>query len=152
MTGARLTFLTTFIALAVAVLSVIKLESVRASVETEDVMFGQTPATIYQPDNASDLLVVMSHGFAGSRQMMEALSLSLARAGHSVVAFDYLGHGRHATPLSPEVETVTGTTEDLVRQTLEVIEAAKARSGLRRVALVGHSMATDVIVRAAERA
>ncbi len=83
--------------------------------------------------------------------MMEAISLTLARAGHTVVAFDFIGHGRHPAPLSSAIETLTGTTEDLVRQTLAVIKQAQLRTGLVDVSLVGHSMATDVIVRAAER-
>ena len=151
MTASRLTVLITLIALALGGVSVLQLESARRSVSTEDVMLGRTPATIYEPSGASDMLVVVSHGFAGSRQMMDAISLTLAREGHSVVAFDYIGHGRHAEALSPEIGNVTGTTEDLVRQTLEVTERSRARTGLNRVALVGHSMATDVIVRAAQR-
>ncbi|SIS77163.1 Serine aminopeptidase, S33 [Roseivivax lentus] len=139
------------IALAVALWSVVLLERARGAVGIEEVLFQETPATIYTGEADTGLLVIVSHGFAGSRQMMEAISLTLARAGHTVVAFDYYGHGRHETPLSPAVETVTGTTEDLVRQTLAVVSAAQARTGLTRVALVGHSMATDVIVRAAAR-
>lgn len=151
MTAPRLTFLITLIALAMAILSFYKLESVRNSVATEDVMFGQTPATVYTHGASSGKLVIVSHGFAGSRQMMQAISLTLARAGHDVVAFDYLGHGRHTQPLSPAVQTVTGTTGDLVLQTLDVVAQSKELTGLSRVALVGHSMATDVIVRAAKR-
>lgn len=148
---ARLSYIIPLIALVVALLSLSKLESARNAIAIERAWLGDTPATFYSNEQTSDSLVIVAHGFAGSLQMMEAVSLSLARAGHAVVAFDFIGHGRHPSPLSPEVETITGTTEDLVRQTVDVVEKARARTGLDRVSFVGHSMATDVIVRAAQR-
>ncbi|MEM8970513.1 MAG: alpha/beta fold hydrolase [Pseudomonadota bacterium] len=107
--------------------------------------------TIYRGAKSISSLVLVSHGFSGSRQMMESISLTLAQAGHTVVAFDYLGHGRNRNALSPEINSLTGATEDLIQQTLEVASKAKALTGLKRVALVGHSMATDVVIRAAEQ-
>jgi pimeloyl-ACP methyl ester carboxylesterase len=151
MSAIRVSYLITTIALAIAVWSVYQLERAQSAVEIEQVLLGETPATFYKVDRTKDSLVVVSHGFGGSRQMMQAISLTLARAGHTVVAFDYIGHGRHPKPLSPAVETLTGTTEDLVLQTLDVVEKARAHTGLTRVSFVGHSMATDVIVRTAQR-
>ncbi|NNE51741.1 MAG: alpha/beta fold hydrolase [Sulfitobacter sp.] len=138
-------------AIALILISLARLEAARSELNIIDTQLGETPATLYNADGNGDRLVVVSHGFAGSRQMMEAISLSLARAGHSVVAFDYLGHGRHEKPLSPNITSLTGTTEDLVRQTVDVVDRARALTGHERLALVGHSMATDVIVRAASR-
>lgn len=147
----RLSQILPLLALGVALISIVFLETARRDIAIEDVMLGETPATIYAGETSQEHLVIVSHGFGGSRQMMEAISLTLARAGHLVVAFDYVGHGRHPTPLSPDVATVTGTTEDLVRQTQDVVARARALTGLTSVSLVGHSMATDVIVRTAER-
>ncbi|MEO1494893.1 MAG: alpha/beta fold hydrolase [Pseudomonadota bacterium] len=135
----------------IAVLSILQLERARSGIAIAYVDLADTPATIYRGEAETDLLVVVSHGFAGSRQMMEAISLTLANAGHVVVAFDYLGHGRHPRALSPDIHNLTGTTEDLVVQTLDVVRAAQKMAGSERVALVGHSMATDVIVRTAAR-
>ena len=151
MTARRLSLLLAAIAVALAALSVLRLEQARAPVGIEQVRLGDTPVTLYRPDRARGTLVILSHGFGGSRQMMEAIALTLARAGHPVVSFDYYGHGRHGTPLSPDIERLTGTTEDLVEQTLDVLDRARALTGQSRAAFVGHSMATDVIVRAAER-
>lgn len=147
----RLRLLVTLLALAVAATALVRLEQMRGEVGFENTTLADSPARIYRSDSPTDLLVVISHGFAGSRQMMEAISLTLARAGHTVVAFDYLGHGRLHAPLSPDVTRITGTTEDLVRQTLDVVAAARARTGLTDLAFVGHSMATDVVIRAADR-
>jgi len=138
-------------AVGLILLSLIQLHASRSGISiTKTHLFG-APATLYEGETQSDLLVIISHGFAGSRQMMEGISLSLAKAGHRVVAFDYLGHGRHDALLSPDITSVTGTTEDLVQQTIGVAQAARALSGQEELVLVGHSMATDVIIRAATR-
>lgn len=151
MNTARLSPLIAIIALVVAVLSGIRLESARSSVDIEQQRFGETPVTLYRNVSNTDSLVVVSHGFAGSRQMMEMISLTLARSGHTVLSFDYIGHGRHGAALSPDISSLTGTTEDLVEQTVEVVEQARRLTNLKTISLVGHSMATDVIVRATER-
>ncbi|SLN26354.1 Alpha/beta hydrolase family protein [Roseivivax jejudonensis] len=140
---------TAALAAVLALLSIWQLEQARAGIDRDAVRLDGTPATIYRAPGSGGQLVLVSHGFAGSRQMMEAISLTLARAGHVVVAFDYPGHGRHPGRLSPDITRLTGTTADLVRQTRAIAEAARARTGIAPVALVGHSMATDVIVRAA---
>ena len=151
MNAARVSLLVAIVALVVAISSVIRLEGLRSSVEIETRHFGETPVTIYRGPETAPSLVVISHGFAGSRQMMEAVSLTLARSGHVVASFDYIGHGRHREALSPDINSLTGTTEDLVRQTLDVVTQAREQTGLDAVSLIGHSMATDVVVRAAGR-
>ena len=137
------------IAILVIAFAVLRLEQMRSAPAPRALTLGGAPATLYEGGDAG--LVVVSHGFAGSRQMMEAISLTLARAGHDVVAFDYPGHGRNGALLSRDVERITGTTEDLVEQTIAVAEAARSLTGETGVSLVGHSMATDVIIRAADR-
>jgi pimeloyl-ACP methyl ester carboxylesterase len=79
--------------------------------------------------------------------MMQAYALTLARAGYRVYGFDFLGHGRNPVPMSGDVTVIDGTTRLLVEQTLEVVNAV-AEPGAR-VGVLGHSMATDVLVRAA---
>ncbi|MEM1266479.1 MAG: alpha/beta fold hydrolase [Pseudomonadota bacterium] len=129
-------------------LSLLQLEGARRGLAIERGFVGPAPATIYRPAEPQGLVVV-AHGFGGSRQMMQALSLTLARAGQTVVAFDFPGHGRNPEPLSPVVTEISGTTAQLVARTGAVIDAAVARFGGGPVTLVGHSMATDVIIRAA---
>jgi pimeloyl-ACP methyl ester carboxylesterase len=74
----------------------------------------------------------------------------LARAGFAVAAFDFAGHGRNPVPLSPDVTRIEGTTAQLVAETVAVAQAMSARPETgAQVVLVGHSMATDVIIRAA---
>jgi pimeloyl-ACP methyl ester carboxylesterase len=96
-------------------------------------------------------VVVVAHGFAGSRQLMRSFSLTLARAGYTAVAFDFLGHGRHPRPLTGSITETEGATTALVDQLGEVVRWARALPASDgRVALLGHSMASDIIVRHAQ--
>jgi pimeloyl-ACP methyl ester carboxylesterase len=114
-------------------------------------LVGTTPATVYQRvGGEKSPAVVIAHGFAGSRQLMEAYSMTLARAGYVVVSFDFEGHGRNPIAMSGNVTRIDGTTQLLMRETGRVIDAALALPGVDgRVALLGHSMASDIIVRQA---
>ena len=137
------------LALLIVVGSIWLLETARGGVEIERTLVGETPVTRYALPDADGPTVVIAHGFAGSSQMMQGYALPLARAGYRVHAFDFLGHGRHPVPMSGDVTSVDGTTRLLVEQTGAVIDAVKEGDG--PVALLGHSMATDVLVRVAER-
>ena len=138
------------IAGALILASLAVLEAARTRVETRDLTVGATPVTAYARSGAEGPVVVIAHGFAGSRQMMQGYALPLARAGYRVFSFDFLGHGRHPLPMSGDVTAVAGTTRLLIAQTEAVIDAVS--DGQAPVALLGHSMATDVLARvAAER-
>jgi hypothetical protein len=142
-----------FIAGAVLVVAaLLQLERGRAGVVTRALQIGQTPATLYSlPDTAPAPAVVISHGFAGSRQLMQAFSYYLARAGYHVVAFDALGHGRNPEPMAGDVTAIDGTTALLVAETRRVLAAVRDLPGVSGgVALLGHSMASDIVVRAAQ--
>lgn len=143
-------WLVSLAALIGAALSIWSLERWRAGVEMTPLTAGATPATLYRQPGATGPLVVIAHGFAGSRQLMEAYSLTLARAGYAVAAFDFEGHGRNPQPMGGDVGDINGTTALLVAETRRVIgAAASVTEWAGPVALVGHSMATDIIIRAA---
>ncbi|MFN4098328.1 MAG: alpha/beta hydrolase [Pararhodobacter sp.] len=145
-TRTRLTF--GLSAVLLMVLSVFMLERQRAGLEILAFEVGTTPVTLYQRPDAAGPVVVIAHGFAGSRQIMQAYSLPLAQAGYRVLAFDFEGHGRNPVPMSGDVMSVDGTTALLVAETRRVIAAARALPEAGSIALLGHSMATDIIVRA----
>ena len=143
-------WLISLIALGAAALSIWSLEAWRKGVEMSPLAVGTTPATLYSQAGAQGPLVVIAHGFAGSRQLMEAYSLTLARAGYAVAAFDFEGHGRNPRPMGGDVGDINGTTALLVAEIRRVIAAASQATGWEGpVALVGHSMATDLIIRTA---
>jgi len=137
-----------FLALLLAVWSLWVLQGARQDVVIDDLRLGDTPVT-RMSDGSGGPPVVIAHGFAGSRQMMQAYGLTLARAGYTVHAFDFLGHGRHKVPMGGDVTSVEGTTRLLVDQTAEVVAMARRQGDGAAVALLGHSMATDVLVRVA---
>ena len=127
------------------------LEHERDGLTITPLLVGTTPATVYQRAGAEKApAVIVAHGFAGSRQLMEAYALTLAQAGYVAVSFDFEGHGRNPTPMSGDVTRVDGTTQLLMREVGRVTDAALALPGVDgRVALLGHSMASDIIVRRA---
>ncbi len=125
--------------------SVALLEAARLGVSATTGFVGQTPVTRYARADADGPTVVIAHGFAGSRQIMQAYAYTLARAGYVTYAFDFEGHGQNPVPMSGDVSAIDGTTRLLVDQTRRVIEAT-AMPG-QRTALLGHSMASDLLVR-----
>lgn len=139
-------------ALILIVVSVFQLEQARRGLEITQSSVGTTPVTLYQRPEQGGPAVVVAHGFAGSRQIMQAYSLRLAQAGYRVLAFDFEGHGRNPVPMSGDVTSIEGTTALLVAETRRVIAAARALPrtgpGVGDVAVLGHSMATDILVRA----
>lgn len=136
--------------LVLAAWSLWQLEAQRAGLEITTRTVGETPVTRIAQPGSEGPVVVVAHGFAGSRQMMQAYGHDLARAGYQVWAFDFEGHGRHPVPMSGDVESIDGTTRLLIEQTRAVVDAARAAEGWRgEVALLGHSMATDIIIRTA---
>ncbi|WP_299404901.1 alpha/beta fold hydrolase [uncultured Roseobacter sp.] len=136
-----------FLAIAAILTSLWVLESARQDVDISRFDIGQTPVTEFSIAESDGPVVVIAHGFAGSAQMMQGYALPLARAGYRVVVFEFLGHGRHPDPMSGDVNAIDGTTRVLVEQTQEIIDAVTP--GDHPVALVGHSMATDILVRTA---
>ncbi len=153
MTRPAAPLLVAVLAIAVALLSVFQLERERAGLVVERLDVAGTPVTLLRPDVERPLpLVVVAHGFAGSRQMMRAISTTMARSGFAVASVDLLGHGRHQRPMTGDVTRLDGATARLVDQVVATTNVLVAQGyGVGPVSLVGHSMATDVVVRAAER-
>jgi hypothetical protein len=140
------------VAAVIAVLSIAiglwGLEAPRSGLEVTHDRVGETPVTVMRAPQAEGPVVVIAHGFAGSRQLMAAWQLSLARAGFITVSFDFEGHGRNTVPMSGDVTSIDGTTRLLMDETARVTDFAVGLPGaVPRVALVGHSMASDIVVR-----
>jgi hypothetical protein len=140
------------IAVFAAMVALWQLERQRAGLEIRHLAVGSTPLTVYRKASTGRApVVVVTHGFAGSRQLMEAYALTLAHAGYVAVSFDFLGHGRNPVAMSGDVTSVDGTTRLLMAEIGRVTDYATALPGVDgRVALLGHSMASDIIVRRAK--
>ena len=151
MTGAR--WIVLALALIGALYSAWQLERMRQGISISALQVGTTPATVYRlPTGGPAPVVVIAHGFAGSRQLMEGFALVLARAGYIAVSYDLQGHGRNPVPMSGDVTKIGGTTKLLMDELARVSEAAMALPGTNgQIAFVGHSMASDIVVRQAVR-
>lgn len=150
-------------AILVAVLSIAaigvataRLLAADAGVAVERVMIGDTPALVFRPAPERRVaeeppVVVVAHGFAGSKTLMRPFSTALAKNGYVAVAFDFFGHGEHSAPLAGDVTDIDGPTRALVAQTEEVAQFAQSLPGTgNRLAVAGHSMASDIVVRFAQ--
>lgn len=109
------------------------------------------PATLYlAPGDDPAPVVVVAHGFAGSRPLMDPFALTLAHAGYIVVSFDFMGHGRNPRPMTGDVTTINGTTRLMQEELRSGARAALTHPRADgRLAYLGHSMASDIIIRAA---
>ncbi|MGE5267157.1 MAG: alpha/beta hydrolase [Deltaproteobacteria bacterium] len=135
-------------ALAVAA-ALVNLRAARSGIAADPVVIDYIPATVYrEPGTGKAPVVVIAHGFAGSETLMHSFAYTLARNGLIAITFDFAGHGRNPLPLAGDITEVQGATRTLVAETEKVLAYARTL-GDGRVALLGHSMASDIIVRAA---
>lgn len=139
------------VALIAIGLALWRLEAAKSGLAIESRSVGATPVTVYRPIGGRTApAVVIAHGFAGSRQMMAPFAVTLARNGYVAVTFDFLGHGRNPLPLTGDLTDENGATERLLAQLQDVIAFAQSLGQADgRLALIGHSMASDIVVRAA---
>jgi dienelactone hydrolase len=141
--------------LAIAV-AVWRLEGARQGVILTTQRVGTTPVTVFRPAQPSGPapVVLIAHGFAGSQQLMQPLALTLARNGFVAISFDFPGHGRNATPMTGGL----ADQQESLRVLLTAMDEMGAYAGRLagtdaapgRYAVIGHSMASDIVVRHAQ--
>jgi len=109
---------------------------------------GSIPLTVFRPAAAGRApVVVIAHGFAGSRQLMRNFALSLAHAGYIAVTFDFPGHARNPARLAGGISDDNAASAALLDAIGQVVAYARTRpDGDGRLALLGHSMASDTVV------
>ena len=138
------------LAVGLIALALTRLHAAGQGVETTTVEISGSPATVFRPvSGPRGPVVVIAHGFAGSQQLMRSFALTFARNGYTAVTFDFPGHGRNPKPLTGSITEANGATQTLVVELARVATFARSL-GDGRLALLGHSMASDVVVRYAE--
>lgn len=149
-------WLVAVIALAAIGVGVWRLETGAAGIEISSAVVDGAPVLVFAevsrnaPATPPQPTVVVAHGFAGSQQLMRPIAIALARRGYRAVTFDFLGHGRNPAPLTGDVAREDGATRSLVAQLEAIIGYAKdLPGGADKIAVLGHSMAADIVVRAA---
>jgi pimeloyl-ACP methyl ester carboxylesterase len=141
-------------ATALIVVSLLQLEAASLGLRIETRQLGSIPVTSFdlqrEAGAAPRPVVVIAHGFAGSQQLMLPFALTLARAGYLVLTFDFPGHGRNRIPMAGGVADFAASTRALLGALDEVAMAARRWPGADgNVLLLGHSMASDIVVRRA---
>ncbi len=134
-------------ALVVALFCWWKLADLSAGVAVTTGYVGSIPVTVFRgaADKPSPAIVI-AHGFAGSQQLMQPFALTLARNGYVAVTFDFAGHGRNPEPLPGGLADMNKSTAALLAELGQVVAFARALSTSdRSVALVGHSMASELV-------
>jgi pimeloyl-ACP methyl ester carboxylesterase len=110
---------------------------------------GSIPVTVFDAVGCAPApTVVIAHGFSGSQQLMQPYAVTLARNGYRAVTFDFPGHGRNPDRFVARIEDEARRVGLLLGALEAVVQyAAALPGGDGRVALLGHSMAGDVLVR-----
>lgn len=148
--GSRVTRLIVAIAgIAALAAGLYQLQNATVGVTATKKTVGTTPVTIFQPRDARPApVVVIAHGFAGSQQLMQPFAVTLARNGYIAVTFDFLGHGRNPVAMRGDITEGLTITSALLRELGEVAAyAVKLPASDGRLAALGHSMASDIVVR-----
>ncbi|AHK78854.1 dienelactone hydrolase [Ectothiorhodospira haloalkaliphila] len=92
-------------------------------------------------------VAVIAHGFAGSRQMMQPLAITLARQGYLAITLDFPGHGANAEPFVPDLMAMERRRHLLGGALERVVDHARSHpAGDGSVTLMGHSMAGDIML------
>ena len=125
-----------------------QLEAAEAGLVVTRARVGAIPVTVFARSATEPApVVVVAHGFAGSQQLMLPFALTLAQNGFRVVTFDFPGHGRNPAPLTGGLADNDARNAVLMEAMDAVVTFAHGLPGGGRMALLGHSMASDVVVR-----
>ncbi len=135
------------LAVAAIVAGLWQLEAAEAGLAVTPGRVGVIPITVFAPAAAGPApVVVVAHGFAGSQQLMLPFATTLARNGFRVVTFDFPGHGRNPAPLSGGLKDDAARNAVLMQALDAVVGFAHGLPGGQQMALLGHSMASDIVV------
>ena len=136
---------TAVLALAAVALSLWKLHAAQDGVAARAVDIGHIPATVYTPEaGPAGPAIVIAHGFAGSRQLMQSFAIALARNGYTAVTFDFAGHGRNPAPLTGDSTHEDGATRTLVAETVQGVGGGR-NHGDGRIGRGGHALASEKV-------
>ena len=140
------------LAIAAIALALTELRRQEQGLRITDHTVGETPVRVFRPAQGGKApVVVIAHGFAGSQQLMQPFALTLAKNGYVAVTFDFTGHGRNPVPMRGDVDEPTRITGVLVAETGRVADFARALpESDGRIAILGHSMASDIVIRYAQ--
>lgn len=86
--------------------------------------------------------VLIAHGFAGSKQLMQGYAYTFARAGYGTLLWDFKGHGANSASLD-----FSGLQSDFNSALAAIKEQPEIDSS--KLAVLGHSMGSGAVMSAA---
>lgn len=137
------------IVIITALVSSYKLIVAEDNLQTFHETTNESPIVITKPIKSNEELVFIAHGFAGSSSFMRSIAVSLAKSGYTTIRFDFLGHGKHSLPYSGSITSLRGATSLFINQTNDIVDYYLKKYDKKSAVIIGHSMATDIIVRTA---
>ncbi len=146
------------VALLVIGTALAHLERAASGLDVQSLRIGSAPVTVFRQSASAGLaadgsapVVLIAHGFAGSQQLMQPLATTLAHSGFTAVTFDFPGHGRNVAPMRGGLADTDASLRTLLASMQEMGDYAAQLAGSRgRYAVIGHSMASDIVVRHAQ--
>ncbi len=141
-------FLLLVLMLAVVVGTQFMIGQQQADVVLTHEQLAGNPVDRYAAVGSPQGTVLVAHGFAGSKELMQYWGFALARQGFDTYLFDQPGHGEQVQPL-PEWRSLANNPlgRNLQAMIAELTATGRAEAG--RIALVGHSMGGAAVVAAA---
>jgi pimeloyl-ACP methyl ester carboxylesterase len=129
--------------LLMVLMSIWQLESVKNGLKVTDTVIGDLPVTLISPQvegSESRPLVLIGHGVAGSKVIMQGYALALAHAGYNVALWDFAGHGGNSQPLAVDRDPAV-----LVADAETALLTAQVNGlSVERLAVLGHSMGSGM--------
>jgi len=148
------------LALVAIIVGTVQLERSAVGLTVNEQRVGATPVTVFRPapsaapaaPTAAPPVVLIAHGFAGSQQLMQPVALTLARNGYIAITFDFPGHGRNTEPMRGGLADQDQSQRTLLASMEKMGAFARGlgQAEGRGYAVVGHSMASDIVVRHAQ--
>lgn len=115
----------------------------RSPVEVTHLLLAGSAVQRFQPAAEPAGVVIVAHGFAGSKELMRPWGYALARQGYETYLYDQPGHGDSTSRLQGQFGGPQ-LTENLRAIIDELIASGRAQPG--RIGLVGHSMGGGTVV------
>ena len=149
--GRRVELALAVVAVVLAVVGVRGLASWDDGLLRESASAGGVPVEVFRADAGPERrpVVVVAHGFAGSKQLMYAFGPALAKAGYVAVLLDFTGHGANPEPL-PSQDGVGAASRDALQADLDAVvgwAVGQPWAAPGRLGLVGHSMGAGAVTR-----
>jgi pimeloyl-ACP methyl ester carboxylesterase len=127
-------------------LSLWQIQAASSGLEVIKVNKVDPPLTFISPveaDTDTRPLVLIGHGFSGSRVIMYGFALTFAHAGYNVALWDFDGHGANSEPLplDPQRDSLIENAEDVLNEAL-----ARGLGDPAQVTILGHSMGSGAAI------